>query len=491
MGAADEFPRTFPRPNPTWKFTPMLTIRSSGASRDCSGLTRRDFLQAGALGLGSLTLPWLLKSHSRAAESGLDYVRDKAVVLMFLSGGASHIETFNPNMDAPAPYCSVTGEVKTSVPGITFGGTFPLIARHAHKAAIVRSFTHPIGGHVQAISHVLTGGTDVSGDAKEGFSMGSMYSRIRGANSERTGMPTYALLTCPDEVDGQYRSERGRMQRGSRGGTLGAGFAPFEPTGGGPVLDNMTLSLPAGRLGDRQNLLGQLDGMKRRADAAGTMEGYDKFTQQAVDLLLGGASKALDLTNEDPRLVERYDTSMFRVGKKEFRPADIGTQFLMARRLIEAGCGFVTLHSAGWDMHADGNNPGIHAGMEMLGRPLDQAVSAFLEDLEQRGLSRDVLLVITGDFGRTPTINKRGGRDHWPKLCTLAFAGGGLESGGTVGVAARRNDEPASSPVTPSHLLGTVMHTLFDVAALRVAPAVPRELMQVIESAKSIEQLAI
>jgi hypothetical protein len=467
----------------------MLTIRSSGGSRDCSGHTRRDFLQAGALGLGSLSLPWLLKSRSLAAESGLDYVRDKAVVLMFLSGGASHIETFNPNLDAPAPYSSVTGEVNTTVPGITFGGTFPLLAQHAHNAAIVRSFSHPIGGHVQAISHVLTGGTDVSGQATEGFSMGSMYSRIRGANSERTGMPTYSLLTCPDEVDGQYRSERGRVQRGSRPGTLGAGFAPFEPTGGGPVLDNMTLSIPAGRLGDRRNLLGQLDGMKRRADAAGTMEGYDKFTEQAVDLLLGGASAALDLSNEDPRLVERYDTSRFRVGKKEFRPADIGTQFLMARRLIEAGCGFVTLHSAGWDMHADGNNPGIYAGMEMLGRPLDKAMSAFLEDLEARGLDRKVLLIVTGDFGRTPKINDRGGRDHWAKLGTLAFFGGGLNVGQVIGQSDRQNAAPLSEPIDTGNLLASVMHTLFDVGKLRLDSSVPRDLAGLIERSQPIKEL--
>jgi uncharacterized protein (DUF1501 family) len=466
----------------------MLTIRSQAASRDCSGVTRRDFLQAGALGLGSLSLPWLLESRSRAAESGLHYVRDKAVVLVFLSGGASHIETFNPNMDAPAPYHSVTGEVKTSIPGMTFGGTFPLIARHAHKAALVRSFTHPVGGHVQAISHVLTGGTDTNGDAKEGFSMGSLYARLRGANSERTGMPTYALMTGP-EVDRQYRSEKGRVQRGSRPGTLGAGYAPFEPGGKGPVLDNMTLKMPAGRLGDRQQLLGQLDRIRHQADAAGTMQGYDKFTQQAVDLLLGGASEALDLSSEDPRLLERYDTSMFRVGKRDFRPADIGTQFLMARRLIESGCGFVTLHSAGWDMHADSNNPGVYAGMEMLGRPLDKAMSAFLEDIESRGMDRDVLVIVTGDFGRTPKINSRGGRDHWARLGTLAFFGGGLNTGQIIGQSDRNNGAPATEPIDTGNLFATVMHTLFDVGKLRLDQSVPRDLAGRIERSQPIYEL--
>jgi hypothetical protein len=255
------------------------------------------------------------------------------------------------------------------------------------------------------------------------------------------------------------------------------------------VVDNMSLKLQAGRLDDRQNLLGRLDQMKRRADAAGTMDGYDKFTQQAVDLLLGGASKALDLSSEDPRILERYDTSKFRVGKKEFRPADIGTQFLMARRLIEAGCGFVTLHSAGWDMHADGNNPGIFAGMEMLGRPLDKAMSAFLEDLEARGLDQKVLLIVTGDFGRTPKINNRGGRDHWARLGTLAFFGGGLKLGQVIGQSSRDNGVPATDPIDTGNLFATVMHALFDVGKLRLDSSVPRDLAARIEQSQPIKEL--
>lgn len=155
---------------------------------------------------------------------------------------------------------------------------------------------------------------------------------------------------------------------------------------------------------------------------------------------------------------------------------------LTARRLIEAGCGFVTVHSAGWDMHADGNNPGIVAGMEMLGRPVDRAVSAFLEDLALRGLSEKVLLVIAGDFGRTPKVNARGGRDHWPRLCTLTLAGGGLNGGRIVGRASRGNDVPASDPVTTSHLMSTVMHSLFDIAQLRLTVGVPRPLMMQLEN---------
>jgi uncharacterized protein (DUF1501 family) len=461
----------------------MLTF-STGSPSFPAG--RRDFLRAGALGLGGLTLPWLLERRALAQEQ--DAVRDRAVVLLFLSGGASHIETFNPNMDAPAPYHSVTGQVQTSLPGVAFGGTFPQLARHAHEMAIVRSFQHPIGGHVEAIVHVLTGGTDTTGKGMTGFSMGGAYARLRGANHPRTGMPTFALLNT-DEVDPQYRNEKGRVEKGSAPNALGSNFAPFIPDGKGDAVDNLTLNLPANRLDDRRSLLSALDRIQRAADATDALAGVDKYTQQAFDVILGSAAEAFDLSREDPRLVERYDTSGFQVGKKVFRSSLLGRHMLTARRLIEAGCGFVTVHSAGWDMHADGNNPGIEAGMEMLGRPVDQAVSAFLEDLRERGLLDKVLLIITGDFGRTPTINARGGRDHWPKLCTLALAGGGLNMGQTIGQSSRKNDVPLTDPIMPAHLLGTVMHALFDIGVLRVRAGVPRELLQIIESHEPIPGL--
>ena len=182
----------------------MLTLLDHSS---CDGLSRRDFVQAGTLALGGLTLPWLFGQQAALAEtvgasnSGRpSFVRDKSIVLLFLSGGASHIETFNPNMEAPAPYSSMTGEVTTSLPGATFGGTFPQLARHAHEMAVVRSLQHPITGHVEAIVHMLTGGTDPVGKRKAGFSMGSVCSRLAGANHPHTGMPSFTLLNT-DEVD--------------------------------------------------------------------------------------------------------------------------------------------------------------------------------------------------------------------------------------------------------------------------------------------------
>src|SRR5688572_11374736 len=426
----------------------MLTIRTS-SSRDCSGLTRRDFVRAGVLGLGGLSLAHLLAVKAAAKSAGKPYVRDRSIVLLFCGGGASHIETFNPNMDAPAPYASVNGEVKTSIPGMTLGGNFPLLARHASKLAVVRSFVHNNSNHPKAIIHMLTGGTDPTGDGKIGQSMGSVYARLRGPNHEASGLPTYCLVSS-EEVDGQYLTERGRIAAGSHPGELGLAYAPFDPMGGGQLLSNLNLAISPERLGDRKSLLGKLDTVKRSIDSSGNLQGLDRFEGQALDMIVRGAGEAFDITKEDPKLIERYDTSHFRVGKKLFQPSSIGKQMLMARRLVEAGCGFVTVQNSGWDMHADGNNPGIGPGMQMLGPPLDKAAGAFLDDLEGRGLMDRTLLIITGDFGRTPTINARGGRDHYPKLGTLAFFGGGLGRGQIIGQSTAKNDAPASEPIGPA-----------------------------------------
>ncbi|MDP6446921.1 MAG: DUF1501 domain-containing protein [Pirellulaceae bacterium] len=464
----------------------MLDFLSRTQSRDCEGVSRRDFLRVGAIGASGLSLPWLLQQRSLGETAG--YLRDKSVVMLFLSGGASHIETFNPNMQGPAPSRSTTGEVATTVPGTTFGGTFPLLAKHAHQMALVRSFHHPIGGHTQAIVHVLTGGTDPNGQRQSGFSMGSAYSKLRGANHAETGMPTYSLLNS-EEVDPQYRSEHGRVERGSHSGSLGAVSAPFIPGSKGPTVENMKLRISADRLDDRRALLSRIDSARRDVDDVIEYEGAERYTEQAFDVILGSAAEAFDISREDPRLAARYDTSHISVGKKKFRPSQLGRHMLTARRLIEAGCGYVTVHSAGWDMHADGNNPGIVAGMEMLGRPVDRAVSAFVEDLENRGLLDKVLLVITGDFGRTPKVNGRGGRDHWPRLCTLAFAGGGMGRGQVIGRSARDNGQPDSDPVNASHLLATIMHSVFDMGRLRAARGVPRGLLQQLDRPQPIPGL--
>jgi len=403
-------------------------------------------------------------------------------------------------MGAPSPYCSLTGEVKTTVPGLTFGGSFPRLAKQAHRMSIVRSLTHQVGDHAHAHGHVLTGGTDRKGDGKEGFSMGALYSRLAGSTNDRSGLPNFTLLTHP-EIDGQYRKEQDRVIRGSAPREFGAANGPFWMNHGsagtskrgrsetGSIASDMEPSLPQSRLNDRRALLAAIDRIRRDVDLSGQLESANQYRQQAYDLILGGAMETFDLSREDPKLVSRYDTSHIKIGHKKFRQSDLGKQMLLARRLVERGCGFVTVHSAGWDMHADGNNPGVVAGFNRLGITLDIAVSAFIEDLAERGLLDDTLLVITGDFGRTPKVNGKGGRDHWPRLCTLAFAGGGLPGGALIGATDRQNGEPVSQPVNPRHMMGTIFHTLFDMGQLRLARGIPSEVSRRLANMEPIDGL--
>lgn len=476
-----EFPQQkfLPRIGSIRMVVPMLTLQTSAGGQDCEGISRRDCLQIGTLGLGGLALPGLLQAQAGNLPG---FVRDKSIVLLFLGGGPSQVETFNPNMAQPEPYRSVTGEVKTNVPELRFGGTFPMLAQHADKMVIVKSFHHGQSNHSLAVPYVLSGGHLFPGG------MNTVYARLRGTNHAETGLPTTALASAPDI--GRFANPRKRIIEGSQPGKLGGAFAPFHPGGGGPAIENMTLNVPHGRLEDRRYLLAALDQLRNHAEKTGALEELDQFGQQAYDLVTGGAVDAFDLSKESPKTLESYDTGMYRVGEKEgeYRQCSLGHQMLMARRLVEAGCGFITVQNSGWDMHASsGNNfMTLGQGMEMLGRPLDKAVSAFLSDLSDRGLLEKTLLVITGEFGRTPVINKRGGRDHWGNLCTLAFAGGGFHTGQVFGESAKKNDVPADKPVNMGNLMATIMNVLFDVGKLRLESGMPKELVEPILNHKPI-----
>lgn len=460
----------------------MLQIDTDGRTQDCSRATRRAFLQVGTLGLGGLSLAELLAARARAASVG-SAAKDTSVVLLFLTGGPSQIETFDPKMTAPADYRSATGAVATKLPGVAFGGTFPALAHLADRMAVVRSFTHGQSDHTKAVQQVARGGNPINHAG-----MGAIAARLRGSSHQRTGMPTHVFLGA-QEVDRQFDKERLRLLDACGAGQLGGAYAPFALGGAGQVKQDMVLSIPAARLSDRLTLQRALDRLNRRVDAGGAIERLDKFEQQALDLVLGKSRAAFDLSRESPRLVERYNTARFQTGIWEDRPSSLGTQLLLARRLCEAGCGFITIHNPGWDMHGGNTQLDIRGGMEELGRPVDRAVSAFLEDVTQRGLSEKILLIITGEFGRTPKLKDNGGRDHWPRLSTLALAGGGLQMGQVVGQSSAKAEEPRGDAVTVDSLFATVMHVLFDVAALRQASDLPRDIASLLERGRPIREL--
>ena len=451
-------------------------------------LGRRSFLRVGSLGLGGFSLSNLLAAKTLTAGAG-SVVRDKSVVFLFMHGGPSQTETFDPKMSAPAGVRSVTGEVKTSLPGVTYGATFEKLARLAHKVAVVRSFTTGNANH--DIKPIV---------CKEtlGANLGSLYARVAGTNHPVSGMPRNVAL-FPRAVDPKSQERVTQFGKFDSTGSLGTGYTPFIPGGGGNLQQDMQLNLPRGRLDDRRGLLSRLDQLKKSLDGNG--EGLDRFHQQAFDTLLGGVGDAFDLSKEDPKLVERYDTAPLvrpdQIGKQwnnynnyVDNARTLGKLMLMARRLCERGCGFVTVTTNFvWDMHADENNATVQEGMQYCGLPFDHAVSTFLRDVEERGLSDDILLVACGEMGRTPKLNVRGGRDHWGGIAPLLIAGGGLKMGQVIGESNRDASLPATDPITNKDLVSTILHSLFNVEELRITQGIPTELVGLTESGKPIREL--
>ena len=468
----------------------MLTIQTDARDYNCEQVSRRNLISVGTLGLGALPLSQLLSAKVNAA-SGNPIVKDKAVVVLNLQGGATHIETFDPKMTAPAEYRAMFGEVKTNLPGVTFGSHFPGLAKLADKMAIVRSYRHGIGSHATAAAHVISGGNPTKA------MMGTVYARVAGMTHPQTGIPLNSVVT-PGCIGDQYRKLGAQIGRITSTGSLPKSYAPFDSSAGGEIVDNMKLKVAQGRLDDRKHLLSQLDDFKRHVDASGSLDSANAFQQQAFDVIVGGVSEAFNWKLESTEMIARYDTSQIDIPQRLYKkknknlrsqsPVTLGKQMLMARRLIEAGCGFVTVTSAGWDMH--GNAFGVDDGMPILGTAVDKAASAFIEDLEERGLTDKVLFVITGEFGRTPRINKKGGRDHWGNLCTLAFSGGGLPMGQVIGNSDSRAAVPASDPISSANVYATIMHSLLDVAELRVQSNFPTDILKSVTESGPIPQLA-
>jgi len=405
----------------------MLQVISPRTRGHCDGASRRDFLKVGGLGMSAFGLADLMKSRARAKTDGAA-TKNTSVVWLWLGGGPTHIETFDPKMTAPSEYRSVVGAMKTNVPGIELGGLFPKMADRMDRLAVVRSFAHRNSGHGGGTHWVMTGYDFAAADNgapanKPG--LGAVLSKHRGPNNPATGLPTYVRMN-------------GILGDGPA--WLGPTFAPFDVNG--KARQNMTPQVAVQRLADRRELLKGFDTINRDVDRSGLMSGLDSFDAQAFDLVLSRAREAFDVAREEPRLRDRY-------GK------GLGEQLLLARRLCQAGVGFVTLQFGGWDMHGN-----IGQGMKNLGPKVDQAVAAFLDDVRDRGLSDEILLVITGEFGRTPRVNGSAGRDHWAPLSTLALAGGGLKMGQVVGESSAKAEVPKSSPISPQDLMATVFHVL-------------------------------
>ncbi|HEX8914816.1 MAG TPA: DUF1501 domain-containing protein [Humisphaera sp.] len=469
----------------------MLRITDVGSNHTCAGYSRRDFLRVGALAMGGLALPQLFAAKA-AASPVSKVVTGKSVVVLFLHGGPPHIETFDPKMSAPEGFRALTGEVETSIPGVTFGKAFPKLAKIAHKFVTVRSYGSNNSAHTYG--EVMSAGNPLKA------TMGSLYARVAGTNHAKTGMPLNALV-LPESTDPKLKLgnnfETGALPTLTSPGSLGPSYAAFNTAGGGNLHADMQIRTTPDRLADRRSLLSSLDRLRAVAERnGGALEGADRYQQQAFDVVTKGVASAFDLSNESPTTIERYDTSkLFDVRElnkwNDMRRASnqLGQQMLLARRMVEAGCGFVTVSDCGWDYHANSNSPKQMAGIWPMGGQVDHAVSAFIEDLESRGLSDKVLLVVTSEMGRTPRLNKDGGRDHYGKLTPLLLYGGGLKMGQVVGASTAKAEEAATEPYGPENLMATIMNVLFDVGEARLMTGIPREVAAAITDGRPIREV--
>lgn len=415
----------------------MLTIFGS-KQRFCDGVSRRNFLKVGALGLGGLSLPQLLQAE---LSSGVRKSH-KAVIMVFLPGGPSHQDMFDLKMDAPR---EIRGEFKpigTNVPGMQICEHLPLLAKMADRYAIIRSMVGAEDNHYAV--QCLTGRHARNAPPGGWPCLGSVLSKLQGPVDR--AIPPFVGMA----------PKMGHVPWADNGtpGFLGVGHAPFQPNKGGGKEDMVLNGVTLDRLSDRKKLLAGFDNFRREVDASGMMEGLDAFNEQAFGILTSSKLlDALDVEKEDKKVRERY-------GKGDPKNRDDGgpklmEHMLVARRLVEAGARCVTLAFSRWDHHGD-NFGALRQDLPLL----DQGLSALLEDLRQRGLENDVSVVVWGEFGRTPVINKDGGRDHWPRVSFALLSGGGMRTGQVIGATDRLGGEASERPVKFGDVFATLYHKL-------------------------------
>jgi len=424
----------------------MLSILASAAARGgfCDRRPRRDILRAGTLlgvggAVGSLSLPRLL-----AAEAASGASRAKSVIMIYLVGGPPHQDMFDLKPDAPREFAGPWKPIRTNVPGIEICEAFPRLAKIADRYTILRSI---VGNQADHDAAQVFHGRDPRRPRPAGGwpQFGSIVSSLQGPTP--SGAPPFVSL-CYKCTHGPY-NEPGP-------GFAGAAHSPFAPLGSGR--DDLVLrGVSLDRLHDRRRLLSGVDRLRRDLDSGSSMRGMDAFTERAVGLLTSPlVADALDLSKEDPRVVERYGTGDPTVFMDENGAPRVPQSMLVARRLVEAGVRVVTLNYSKWDWHGGPGNSIFKREAEDF-PVFDQALSALVEDLHQRGLDRDCAVVVWGEFGRTPKISDIVGRDHWPQVNQAFLAGGGWRHGQVIGATDRIAAEAVARPVT----FGDVYATLF------------------------------
>lgn len=424
----------------------MLTIFSKPHKQGgfCDGLSRRDFLTIGGSVAGGLMLPDLLRAEAQQQRG----TQHKAIINIYLPGGPPHQDMWDIKTEAPREIRGEFDPIRTSVNGIEICELFPRIARNADKFAFIRSLVDCDGRHDGY--QCMTGRR--KDPQKESYwpMMGSWVSRFQGPVN-RSVPPNLALM---------YATGESRWGDPYHGGFLGMGHNPFNliagrgnMAGGNMTLNGVTME----RLNNRVELMRSFDTLNRDLDRSGAMDGIDSFQQQALGILTSSRLvDALDLSKEDPRVVERYgfnDPAYERDGAPRMT-----RNFCIARRLVEAGARVVTMNFSRWDWHGPDGKNFVESRRNMP--LLDAGVSALVEDLDVRGLLNDVSIVVWGEFGRTPRINNTEGRDHWPQLSACLMAGGGMRTGQVIGASDRIGGSAARRPVKFQEVFATLYRNI-------------------------------
>lgn len=392
----------------------------------CDGGSRREFLKLGGLALGGLTLPGLLQAEALAGAKATG----KSIINIFLSGGPTHMDTFDLKPNAPAEYRGEFRPIPTNVPGFDICDQMPILASMGDKITAIRSISDMNNEHSNVQSD--TGWSIRSLDSLGGRpSVGAVMSKMFGASQETsTG-------TAPTFVD---------LTNSTKPGFLGQVHAGYRPDGTGRANLALNRSVSRSRLSDRQDLLSGFDNLRRDIDGSGMMTALDSFTERAVGIITSGEiAKALDTKQEDPRRYDRY-------GINQRRDAE---RFLLARRLVTAGVRCVSFSWGGWDTHS--NN--FKTQRSQL-PALDKAMSALIEDLDAEGRLDDTIIMMSGEFGRTPRVNVNAGRDHWPQAAFFFLAGGGMRHGQFIGSTNSKGERPLDRPIHLQQVFSTVYKQL-------------------------------
>ena len=437
----------------------MLTIASSHGVQHCDGLTRRDILRAGALGFGGLSLPGLFALENQGAASTRTNSRRRArsVILLFLSGGPSHLDMFDLKPDAPEEIRGTFRPVATRAPGMSISEHLPRMARVADKFSIIRSVQHTTGNHPAAAYWMMVGSpmtrlapqivTMSREDRPHPGSVLTKFMRSPGT------VPSFVMV--PEAI-----SPVGPERPGQHAGFLGAAYDPYrvnsDPSRASynPGSLNPAAEVTRPRLDQRRTLLDQVNRQARYLEQTSVAQVLDPYYTRAFDLISSpAAQRAFDIAAEPDRTRDRYGRHIF------------GQSVLLARRLVEAGVRLVHVNwvrhdngpgGQGYDSHRDHLN---WARQELL-PPTDAAIASLLEDLSERGLLEETLVIVMGEFGRTPRFNTNGGRDHWPNCFSVVLAGGGIRGGRVFGASDRIGAYPTTVPVSPQDLLATMYHCL-------------------------------